>query len=80
MTTKALTFEFTISGGDCFEKTFEASTVATAWLKAARYAFCHGTLRVVGIRLLRQRRIAATALIHQALSPAIQSSLFLLTK
>lgn len=79
MTTKALTFQFTLSGGDTYEKTFLASTRCIAWLRAARYVFCHAMQRVVGIRLVRQRRIVADVANHKDLPPAVQPNLFLLT-
>jgi hypothetical protein len=79
MTMKTLTFELTLSGGNCYEKTFVASSVAIAWVKVARYVFCHAMQRVVGIRLIRQRRIVATPANHKNLPSAAQSSLFLLT-
>lgn len=79
MTTKALTFQFTLSGGTSYEKTFVAATATTAWLKAARYVFCHAMQHVVAIRLLRHRRIQVRKAMHNALPPEMQPKQFLLT-
>jgi hypothetical protein len=58
---KALTFEFTVSGGNRFQRTFVAPTAAIAWLKAARHIHRQSAgPRVVGVRLLTQR-LAQTA-------------------